>query len=1079
MSLSLAIAAALILATASMASAAPSLKVSTLAPDHVTPGKMMYMIVSVQNTGTAPLQGNVTVRYVLPPGIPATDAVSDGNVSLQCQTASQVTQCTGDATAFQPGSQFRLRTVTVVDPNASGTLAGEVSVSNDATSEVVTEPLSFDVGPTGPFEIKAFNVMMSDPLTMPAARAGSDPTDITTDVRLLSEAQTNLDFPNSNLVVIAPKESFRDIVVHVPPGFVGNPTATPLRCTPPQLTTQALPIQISTCPPESQIGLVQLNAQDIVPLYNVVPPRGTPAAFGFFYNSIIVTLKARVRPSDNGIDIVTEKSPSSIPIPKFSVTLWGSPSDRSHDQLRAFCLDGGFGFTAKNGDCALRTRSTIPFLRTPTSCPGTPLRWDIEMDTYQHPGTFVHASTTTPPIQGCESNPFEPSLSLTPSTGAPHAPAGVDATVSMPQDWGVNGIAPADLKAATVTLAPGMTINPSSADGLAACGDAELGLGLPGAAGCPEASKLGTLTLRTPLLDHPVAGNIFLRTQNSGDPLSGEMYRIALELRSDDDGIDIKLPGAIRADPVTGRLTTIFDDLPQLPFESMTLHFKTGPRAPLVTPASCGTYSTHSELTSWGSGTLSSDSPFQISADGNGAPCPAPSFAPSLTAGTTTPIAGAFTPFSLRLTRSDEDGQFASLSSLSLPSGLLADVSSVSTRCTDAQADAAACPAASHIGEVSVGAGAGSNPFYAGGEVYLTNSYKGNPFGAAVIVHAQAGPFDLGYVVVKGAIQIHDDGSVTVATDPFPTILQGIPLQVRDIRVNLDRPGFTFNPTSCKPTSINGTVVSTANQQAGVSSRFQVGECANLAFKPKFSASTAGKTSKANGASFHVHLASNEGPHGAGSAGESNIAKVDVQLPVSLPARLTTLQKACTAAQFASNPAGCPAASFVGSATAHTPILASPLSGPAILVSHGGQAFPDLVLVLQGEGVRINLTGHTQIKKGITFSHFETVPDAPVASFDLTLPQGPHSALTTDVPGRYLCATTRTVTVTKRVTRRVNGRNRKVKVKAKKAVSASLLMPTTLTAQNGAVVHQNTKIAVTGCGAVKAKASKKKGKAGR
>jgi hypothetical protein len=259
-----------------------------------------------------------------------------------------------------------------------------------------------------------------------------------------------------------------------------------------------------------------------------------------------------------------------------------------------------------------------------------------------------------------------------------------------------------------------------------------------------------------------------------------------------------------------------------------------------------------------------------------------------------------------------------------------------------------------------------------------------------------------------------------------------------------------------------------------VSSRFQVGECASLAFKPKFSASTAGKTSKANGASFHVHLASNEGPHGTG-AGESNIAKVDVQLPVALPARLTTLQKACTAAQFASNPAGCPAASFVGTAIARTPILASPLSGPAILVSHGGQAFPDLVLVLQGEGVRLNLTGHTQIKKGITFSHFETVPDAPVASFDLTLPQGPHSALTTDVPGRNLCTNTRTVTVTKRVTRRVHGHNRKVGIKAKKAVAASLLMPTTLTAQNGAVIHQNTKIAVTGCAAVKSKAKKKRG----
>jgi hypothetical protein len=224
-----------------------------------------------------------------------------------------------------------------------------------------------------------------------------------------------------------------------------------------------------------------------------------------------------------------------------------------------------------------------------------------------------------------------------------------------------------------------------------------------------------------------------------------------------------------------------------------------------------------------------------------------------------------------------------------------------------------------------------------------------------------------------------------------------------------------------------------------------------------------------------VHLATHEGPSGGGVPGESNIAKVDVQLPVVLPARLTTLQKACTEAQFAANPAGCPQASFVGTAVAHTPILASALSGPAILVSHGGEAFPDLVLVLQGEGVRLNLTGHTQIRKGITYSHFETVPDAPVASFDLTLPQGPHSALTTDVPGRNLCANTKTVTVTKRVTRRVNGHNRKVTVKAKKTVATPLSMPTTITAQNGAVLNQTTKIAVTGC--IKAKAKAKKAKA--
>jgi hypothetical protein len=328
------------------------------------------------------------------------------------------------------------------------------------------------------------------------------------------------------------------------------------------------------------------------------------------------------------------------------------------------------------------------------------------------------------------------------------------------------------------------------------------------------------------------------------------------------------------------------------------------------------------------------------------------------------------------------------------------------------------------------------------GNVFLTGPYRGAPFGLSIVTHAVAGPFDLGNVIVRAAVNVDPHTSqIVVTSDPLPTILQGIPLDLKTVNVTIDRPGFTFNPTNCSPLSVTGTIASTTGASAAVSSPFEAANCANLPFKPSFRVSTQARTSKANGASLDVKVSQ--------KPGEANIQRVDVTLPLALPARLTTLQRACTEAQFNANPAGCPAASNVGMATATTPVLSMPLTGPAYLVSHGGAAFPDLVVVLQGEGITIDLTGNTDIKKGITYSRFETVPDAPIGSFELRLPEGPHSALAANTPG-----------------------------KAKGSLcSSKLSMPTTIAGQNGAVIHQSTPIKVTGC--AKAKHRKKAHKKGR
>jgi hypothetical protein len=1122
--------ALLVVSNPASASAAPAWRIDSSADTTVAPGGSLDYQLQLTNTGstdsTAPADPTcdpnnlpmdpdcTTITANLPAGMTATGISSGfatgnfncaglgvpGPTTISCASSDVLT-----APINSSSGSFRIPTLTVsVDPSASGTLTSVFQADGGGVSDPATTSDPTTVSDTLPgFGIDSFDAQVaSDPQGDPFTQAGGHPYSASTDIDF--NRVTN---PNPLLGPTWPAAAVRDIVVDLPPGFVGNPSVA-AKCSMPELANSQGAEVRSLCPPASQLGttLVRVtgahsgaeNVMGPLPVFNMVPPPGVPARLGFNVSGTIVTLDASLRSdADYGVTVNARYTPEGVPLVGTSLTLWGVPADSSHDSERA-CP--GRNPPPLGGPSCQSGAPLTAFLRNPTSCmpPGVGLATTLHVDSWVDPGAFQDATTLShlppgfpaPPadrgavqgITGCEAVPFAPALTAAPQLPVrTNTPAGLTVDLSLPQSDEPSAIGEADLKRAVVTFPAGVRVSPSSADGLGACSPAQIGLlgtGFPepnkirfntDEPSCPDSSRLGSVSVQTPLLEKPLTGSVYLASPHE-NPFG---TLVALYLVAKGPGVIVKLPGRVDLDPSTGQIITTFDDNPQLPFSNLHIELKSGPRAALVMPEACGTYTTHSELTSWSGKTVVSDSPFTVAEGPDGGPCAPASFNPSFQTIASSVLAGTFSPFALRLARSDGEGELASLSTLSMPPGLLADAASVPVRCSDAQASAAACPAASRIGGVTVGAGPGPNPYYVSGDVYLmsrfaSGPFAGDPFGIAVIVHAAAGPFDLGYTVVKGGIQIHDDGSIAVQTEPFPRILQGIPLQLRDVRVNLDRPGFMLNPTNCSPWAVSASVQSTGGQSVAVSSPFQAGECRALAFKPKFSVSTAGRTSKANGASLRVHIATHEGPSAGGAASrESNIAKVDVQLPVVLPARLPTLQKACTAAQFASDPAGCPVGSFVGSAIAHTPILASPLSGPAILVSHGGEAFPDLVLVLQGEGVRLNVTGHTQIKKGITFSHFETVPDAPVSSFDLTLPQGPHAVLTTDIPGRNLCATTRVVTVRRRVTRRIHGRRRKVLVKTRRTVAAPLLMPTTITAQSGAVVNQATKITVTGCAKAK------------
>ena len=888
--------------------------------------------------------------------------------------------------------------------------------------------------------------------------AGSHPWEVTTAFKL--NTTTGLE---SNL---RPDKDLRDVSVELPAGFVGDPTAT-ARCTTQEFTTPVPTSEIlypesslektgASCPASSQVGVAEVNEQFHVGVYNLVPPPGVPAELGFSLFKIPIVLTPSVRTGrDYGITVTSKNTSQALSIFEVTTKLWGVPGDKSHDGLRDECLN--FYTGGSLGSCSTDAVPK-PFLRMPTSCPSGSLVTGITADSWQEPEDRVHASATSGDssegsgrLVGCDRLDFSPTVTVAPSTTSANAPSGLNVAVKVPQNTNATGLAEADLKKFVLRLPAGLAVNPSAADGLGACSEAQIGfegvdqatgtdMFSPGPAACLDSAKVGSVKVLTPLLEQPLEGALYLAEQNN-NPFGS---LLAVYLVAEGSGVVIKVAGRVDADGSTGQLTTTFDNNPQQPVSEIQARLFGGPRAALVTPPGCGTYKATSELTPWsssaGTPTSSEDTFETVSECGGG-------FAPSFTGGTVSNQAGAFSMLAVAFSRSDADQKFGAVT-VHTPPGLLGMLAKVPL-CGEPAATQGACSQASAIGHTSVAAGAGPNPFNvpeAGqpqAPVYLTGPYKGAPFGLSIVVPAVAGPFNLGNVVVRAAISIDPHtAAVTVASDALPTILQGIPLQVRRINVTVDRDGFMFNPTNCDPLTLRADVSSTQGASTSLSNHFQVANCATLPFKPKFTVSTQAKTSRARGASLDVKVGY---PRGT----QANIRSVAVDLPKQLPSRLTTIQKACLERTFAANPASCPAASNIGSAKVLTPLLNVPLTGPAYLVSHGGAAFPDVVVVLQGQGVRLDLTGAINIRGVITSSTFATVPDAPVSSFELKLPEGPHSALTT----AFLSA------------------------KAKHSLCGSkLTMPTTIRGQNGAQIKQSTKITVTGCPKPKAKKQSKKKK---
>ncbi len=940
------------------------------------------------------------------------------------------------------------------------------------------------------FGLEDFKVTFTNEDGSPATQAGSHPFAMRTSFAIK---------PRTGPEGSEPDGEAKDIKVALPVGFVGSPTVIP-PCANIDFLTINAQRNGTSCPNSTVIGAAKVHVGGglsggglVSPIFNLVPPPGAVAKFGFLAFSVPVTVEVGVN-SEAPYNVSVGSLNISQAVPFFGALLeiWGNPASPAHDPFRGSCLseEGTFEEFQSTGDCPTNVPAA-PFLTLPGTC-GGPLVTSFEADSWQDPGSWASGFTESPPgLTGCSRIGFDPTTSATPTTVGAASPTGLDFSLDV-HDEGLTsptGLAQSDIKKVVVALPEAMSVNPALAEGLSACGEADLQRETIGSApgeGCPEQSKIGTLEVETPLLAQTLKGSLFLAKPYE-NPF-GSLLALYVVVKNPETGILLKLPGKVEPNPVTGQLVSVFDDLPQLPFSHFRLHFRQGQRSPLVTPPGCGTYTTQAQLTPWTdpSALLHDTSTFQITSGIGGAPCPAGGvapFTPGVTAGTINNQAGVYTPLDLRITRNDGEQEITGFSSL-LPPGVTANLNGVPF-CSEADIAIAkgksgareqsepSCPVASEIGHTLVGVGVGSVLAYTPGKLYMAGPFEGAPFSVVSVTSAKAGPFDLGTVIVHLPLNIDPvTAQVSIlagAGDQIPHIVKGIVVHVRDIRVYVDRSGFTKNPTNCYPLALSAGIVGSGQDfvnpaddpTAGVSNPFQVANCANLAFKPSFNVSTSGKTSKANGASLTVKLAYPNAPQGT----QANIHLVKVELPVQLPSRLTTLQKACTAAQFKANPAGCPAASVVGHAKAITPILPVPLEGPAYFVSNGGEAFPNLIIVLQGYGVTIDLVGSTFINKaGITSSTFKTVPDQPVSSFELTLPQGPYSALAAN---GNLCSLTKTMRVKQQVTVKLRGRKRTVTRNVKRTRPTSLTMPTEFIGQNGVVMHQTTRVNVTGCAKAK------------
>jgi hypothetical protein len=960
--------------------------------------------VRVKNTGTTPTSGTTSVTIALPGG---TKLATGKGTGWTCHMSARTCSSTN---AIAPGAEFPeldLQVWLYPDEVPDVLTAVFTALGGGSTADAV----AFDnltIGPRKVFELTSLTAGAFDGLGADHTQAGGHPVSATSTFEF--PVRNTAQFYPNGTALTAPVEDLRDLYFDLPAGFVGNPQAVEPACT-------IVEVRNRICPFSAAVGGVQVQLFGFISdftdgnpaqaLFRVIPERGYPAGFAFQplgVSPVVVVIRPKLRSGgDYGITAVSPLPPQAPRIMNIDfATLCGYGAN-----VAAIPQSGIQFFSCKQpGDVGA---NQVPFVTNLTECSGGPVASVANIDSWQNPGgldvegfpdlsdpNWKSASATSPAMTGCDQVPFDPAMSITPTSSGPDSASGLDVDLVIPQDGLVDpdGLATSHLKKTVVELPEGLTVNPSAAAGLSACTDEQMAMRRTTPPACPDGSKLGTVKVTSPLIEETLEGVMYLAEPKSTDPASGEMLRLWLSVRNDERGLSAKLPGSTVADPQTGRLTATFDENPRLPFDHLEVDLKSGGRGVLATPQDCGTKTTKATLSPW-SGTAPVDETTDTAISGD---C-SERFAPKLSAGNSDNQGrGQGGTYSFKFSREDGEQWLKGLTA-TLPKGLLASVKDVPL-CTNTAADAGQCQAGSKIGVVDAKAGAG-DPFVLEekGELFLTESYKGGEYGLAVKVRPVAGPFrgamELSPIIVRQAIHVdRTSAQVTAISDPFPVIHHGVPLRVREVNVLVNRAGFMLNPSDCDTKQTGAALLSTENATANLADPFQVSGCANLAFKPKLALRLTGKRQVTTGK--HPGIRAQVTQQGVSEAG---IEKAVVRLPKSLALDVNNAGALCefedgTKPDLENH---CPAGSIVGRARAKTPLLKDDLAGNVYFVKNVRKdpttgnlirTLPMIVVALRGE-ISINLKGESDTTRaGKLVNTFNNVPDAPVSQFNLNINGG-------------------------------------------------------------------------------------------
>ncbi len=740
--------------------------------------------------------------------------------------------------------------------------------------------------------------------------------------------------------------SARDLVFNLPPGLGMNATAV-------SGCSRALVEAGQECPAESQVGTLGIalsgGSESKLPLFELESAPGQPISIGT-KPSFALPLKTELRPSDFGITVKVDELPRGS-FSEGHLVLWGIPADHQEGT-------------------SIERRSLIS---APSTC--GPLTFGFETRSWEEGAPWLSASTETAPLSGCESLDFEPRVGVRLSNPVADSPTGLQLELSMPEEAALSERAQAQISDASIELPAGIGLSPGGAAALAACSDAQLGLGNDTEAHCPPSSRVGSVEMASPAINGALHGTIYL-----GQERPGQRARVFVVV--DVAGSVLKFVGVLGSESTDGRLAAVLQDLPPLSINRLALSFDGGPAALLASPLSCGSVETDARFSPYGGGpTVKASASSEIAPVPPATVCAAPPFSPQLTTAASTREAGRPSSFTATVRRRQGE-QLPRRLSVTLPAGLAARLGAVQA-CTEDAVAAKACPASSRLGSLFAAVGSGTSTVGLQGGVFLTGPYRRSPFGLSIEIPAAVGPFDLGTIALRGAAEVNPrNGRLSVVTDPIPASIEGVPIRFQTIELSMDRAGLIRNPTGCSRTATDASMEAQSGAIAALHDPFSARGCGRLGFKPALQMALIGASQLHKGGKPALRVAVRL------RRGDTNLRSLRFSLPSALGLSTGSLHAICSRRQAIAG--RCPSDSQIGRATARSALLSKPLSGSIYVAQPQGEGLPDIWTHVSGAGIEVNLRGKVRNKGGKSAIELAGLPDIPLDSLEMSLAGGPH-----------------------------------------------------------------------------------------